>query len=74
MQEVKELNCASIVQEALLGEAEAVRNYSKQLAEIYALDRSIGDICAPIIKEIIEDELDHEARLRALYKIVGGVK
>ena len=50
-----------------------MKDYNRELAEIYALDAETGDKCAPIIAEIISDELNHIAKLTALYTEHTGI-
>ena len=70
---IKTLKIGAIIQQALIGEGEASRDYMNQLADIAALDESVAELCAPIIEEIVADELDHERKLWALFQRVTGV-
>lgn len=67
------LKCGALIQAALTDEADAIKQYSEQLAKIAELDPSIAERCAPIIEEIISDELNHQTRLHALYKDITGI-
>ena len=53
--EEKILLIGKLIQEGIEGEAEALKDYNRELAEIYALDAETGDKCAPVIAEIISD-------------------
>lgn len=67
------LKAGAVLQQALIGEGEATRDYMNQLAEIAALDEGIAELCAPVFEEIIADELDHERKLWALFQRVTGI-
>lgn len=71
--EEKILLIGKLIQEGIEGEAEALKDYNRKLAEIYALDAETGDKCAPVIAEIISDELNHIAKLTALYTELTGI-
>lgn len=68
------LKIGAIIQQALIGEGEASRDYMNQLAEIAAPDPEIAAACAPVIEEIVADELDHERKLWALFQEVTGAR
>ena len=68
------LKIGAIIQQALVGEGEASRDYMQQLADIAALDESVAELCAPVIEEIVADELDHERKLWALFQEVRGAR
>lgn len=67
------LKIGAIIQQALIGEGEASRDYMNQLADIAALDESVAELCAPVIEEIVADELDHERKLWELFQRVTGI-
>lgn len=67
------LKAGAVLQQALVGEGEATRDYMNQLAEIAALDEGVAELCAPVFEEIIADELDHERKLWALFQRVTGI-
>lgn len=67
------LKIGAIIQQALVGEGEASRDYMQQLADIAALDESVAELCAPVIEEIVADELDHERKLWVLFQRVTTV-
>lgn len=69
----KTLKIGAIIQQALVGEGEASRDYMSQLSDIAALDESVAELCAPVIEEIVADELDHERKLWALFQRVTGI-
>lgn len=71
---VKICKIGAIIQQALVGEGEATRDYMTQLADIAALDPEIAAECAPVIEEIVADELDHERKLWALFQRVTGAQ
>lgn len=68
------LKIGAIIQQALIGEGEATRDYMNQLAQIIELNPEIGAMCAPVIEEIVADELDHERKLWALFQEVTGAR
>lgn len=68
MDDIKTLKCGAIIQQLLLEEAQASRDYNSHLAEIAELSPEIAEQCAPVIFEIIADELDHERKLWTLYQ------
>ena len=68
------LKIGAIIQQALIGEGEATRDYMNQLADIAALDERVAELCAPVIEEIVADELDHERKLWALFQRVTGAR
>lgn len=68
--DIAKLKAGAIIQQALIGEGEATRDYMNQLADIAALDPEIAAECAPVIEEIVADELDHERKLWALFQRV----
>ena len=68
------LKIGAIIQQALIGEGEATRDYMTQLADIAELDPEIAAECAPVIEEIVADELDHERKLWALFQRVTGAE
>lgn len=70
---IKICKIGAIIQQALVGEGEATRDYMTQLADIAALDPEIAAECAPVIEEIVADELDHERKLWALYQTVTNI-
>ena len=70
---IKICKIGAIIQQALVGEGEATRDYMNQLADIAALDPEIAAECAPVIEEIVADELDHERKLWALYQTVTDI-
>lgn len=70
---VKICKIGAIIQQALIGEGEATRDYMTQLADIAALDPEIAAECAPVIEEIVADELDHERKLWTLYQTVTNI-
>lgn len=72
--DIAKLKIGAIIQQALIGEGEATRDYMTQLADIAALDPEIAAACAPVIEEIVADELDHERRLWALFQEVTGAR
>lgn len=74
MDEINVLKCGAIIQQALLGEAQASRDYNNQLADIAELSEEIAQKCATVIEEIIADELDHERKLWNLYQEITGIK
>lgn len=69
----KTLKIGAIIQQALIGEGEASRDYMSQLSDIAALDPDIATECAPVIEEIVADELDHERKLWALFQRVTSI-
>mgnify|MGYP002803229341 CR=1 FL=1 len=71
---IKICKIGAIIQQALVGEGEATRDYMTQLADIAALDPEIAAECAPVIEEIVADELDHERKLWALFQRVTGAR
>lgn len=73
MDEKAVLKVGAIIQQALVGEGEASRDYMTQLADIAALDENLAALCAPVIEEIVADELDHERKLWALFQRVTEI-
>ncbi len=69
----KTLKIGAIIQQALVGEGEATRDYMSQLAQIAELSPEAAAVCSPVIEEIVADELDHERKLWALYQTVTGI-
>lgn len=72
-EDIATLKCGAIIQQALVGEGEASRDYMTQLSEIAALNPKIAELCAPVIEEIVADELDHERKLWALFQRVTEI-
>lgn len=72
--EINLLKIGAIIQQALIGEGEAARDYMSQLAEIATLNAEVAAECEPIITEIVADELDHERKLWALFQRVTGAQ
>ena len=73
MDEKTVLKVGAIIQQALVGEGEASRDYMTQLADIATLDENLATLCAPVIEEIVADELDHERKLWALFQRVTEI-
>ena len=73
MDEIVTLKVGAIIQQALLGEAQATRDYSNQLAEIAELSPELADKCAEVIAEIVADELNHENKLHKLFQEITGI-
>lgn len=73
MDDITILKIGAIIQQALIGEGEATRDYMTQLAGIAELSPEVAEKCAPVIEEIVADELDHERKLWALYQEITGV-
>lgn len=67
------LKIGAIIQQGLLGEAQAPRDYNTQLADIAELSPEIAEKCSEVISEIIADELDHERKLWQLYQTITGI-
>lgn len=74
MDDIVILKIGAILQQALIGEGEAAWDYMTQLAGIAELSPEIAEKCAPVIEEIVADELDHERKLWTLYQEITGVK
>lgn len=70
---IKTCKIGAIIQQALVGEGEATRDYMNQLAQIAELSPDIATECAPVFEEIVADELDHERKLWTLYQTVTGI-
>lgn len=70
---IKICKIGAIIQQALVGEGEATRDYMNQLAQIAELSPEVAAICSPVIEEIVADELDHERKLWALYQTVTDI-
>lgn len=70
---VKICKIGAIIQQALVGEGEATRDYMNQLAQIAELSPDAAAVCSPVIEEIVADELDHERKLWALYQTVTDI-
>jgi len=74
MDQITVLKCGALIQNELSGEATAIRDYSKMLAEMGGLSVEIARKCVPIIEEIISDELHHEFMLKKLYEEITGIE
>lgn len=70
---VKICKIGAIIQQALVGEGEATRDYMNQLAQIAELSPEAAAVCSPVIEEIVADELDHERKLWTLYQTVTDI-
>lgn len=70
---VKICKIGAIIQQALVGEGEATRDYMNQFAQIAELSPEVAAICSPVIEEIVADELDHERKLWTLYQTVTDI-
>ena len=73
MDELTTLTVSKILMEGAEGERMATKDYARQLAEIYAVSKNYGDLCAPDISEIMADELNHDMKLQALFTKITGV-
>lgn len=73
MDEIVICKIGAIIQQALIGEGEAARDYMNQLAQIAELSPEAAAVCSPVIEEIVADELDHERKLWTLYQTVTGI-
>ena len=73
MDELTTLTVSKILMEGAEGERMATKDYARQLAEIYAVSKYYGDLCAPDISEIMADELNHDMKLQALFTKITDV-
>lgn len=70
---IKICKIGAIIQQALVGEGEATRDYMSQLAQIAEFSPDAAAVCSPVIEEIVADELDHERKLWALFQRVTSI-
>jgi hypothetical protein len=74
MDEATKFKIATQITEGAEGEAKAMKDYARELAEIYALDKAAGDEMNPIISEIIADELNHLDKLILAFSELTGIE
>lgn len=73
MEETTFLKIGAILQTAIIGEADATKNYMAQLDEITALSPEIAETLSSVFEEIVADELNHIQKLKTAFQQVTGV-
>lgn len=74
-EKVTALCVAHEVQENNEAEADAIKDYTKLLADIDSsvLDDTDKEFCRETINEIVADEMNHQEKLAMLYSMLTGI-